>query len=424
MSTPAEAKSLLRQGRVAEAEQLYEQLLDRSPDNVEVLNAVALGSLRRADSSRSIALLERALRLQPADPVSHYHLGRAHAAAGDKVGALKSFGTAVRLLPDFHTARLFLATALDEAGDAEHASIQYLRALQDAQRQGHWLNPDTTPRGLQPLVSRGVMVVREAGRAMCARLMEPVRAKYGADSLARIDEAVRIYIREAQAHYPDPRQQPTFFYVPGMPATPYFDRSLFPWIEALEARTGAVRAELLSLLPSSQGRERVFGSTELEQMNLRGVGAAPSWNGYYLYRYGVRREDNCRACPDAASALDAVPLCHIREHAPETLFSVFTTGTHLLPHRGVTNCRLVAHLPLIVPADCALRVGGEVHTWQEGRVVVFDDTYEHEAWNHSSEIRVVLIFDIWNPHLTEAERSAVADLVAAMGDFRHAVEKG
>jgi len=77
---------------------------------------------------------------------------------------------------------------------------------------------------------------------------------------------------------------------------------------------------------------------------------------------------------------------------------------------------------LLVPRDCALNVGGEVHEWREGRAVVFDDTYEHEAWNRSDRTRVVLIFDIWNPHLTEAERGAVEMIVPAMGDFRKAAE--
>jgi aspartate beta-hydroxylase len=69
-----------------------------------------------------------------------------------------------------------------------------------------------------------------------------------------------------------------------------------------------------------------------------------------------------------------------------------------------------------------LNVGGEHHHWQEGRVVVFDDTYEHEAWNHSSRTRVVMIFDNWNPYLSEAEQGAVTDLIGAIGDFRHATE--
>ena len=193
-------------------------------------------------------------------------------------------------------------------------------------------------------------------------------------------------------------------------------------IDRLEAQTAAIRAELAQLLPSTQGRERVFTSDEVERQNLRGYDHAPSWSGYYFYRHGERREVNCASCPVTDRALQALPLGHLQEHGPEVLFSVFTPGTHLLPHRGVTNTRVVAHLPLIVPADCALNVGGELHVWQPGKVVVFDDTYEHEAWNRSQQIRVVLIFDVWHPALTEAERAGVSSLVLAIGEFRKAME--
>ena len=90
-------------------------------------------------------------------------------------------------------------------------------------------------------------------------------------------------------------------------------------------------------------------------------------------------------------------LSRIREHGPETLFSVLRPGTHILPDRGVTNTRLVAHLPLIVPKGCALNVGGEIHEWQEGRCATFDDTFEHEAWNRSDQTRVVLIYGLLEP---------------------------
>ena len=88
----------------------------------------------------------------------------------------------------------------------------------------------------------------------------------------------------------------------------------------------------------------------------------------------------------------------------------------------MTNTRLVAHLPLIVPRNCALKVGGKEHTWVEGEVVVFDDTFEHEAWNRSDQTRVVLIFDIWNPFLTEVEQLALTQLIESVGDFRAKIE--
>ncbi len=268
-----------------------------------------------------------------------------------------------------------------------------------------------------------MLAVRRHERETYARLMEPLVERFGASELQRVARCLRVLLGEEPPTYPDPRQRPTFLLFPGLPTAPYFDRALFPWLPGLEERWPEVRAELDALLAAdAAGRERVFTSDELERANLRGLDRPPSWNGYYLWRHGQRREDNCAACPRTTAALEQVSLSHVREHGPEVLFSVFTPGTHLLPHRGVTNTRVVAHLPLIVPEDCALNVGGEHHVWEEGRIVVFDDTYEHEAWNRSGRTRVVLIFDVWNPHLTAAERLAVAEIVAAAGDLRHAAE--
>jgi aspartate beta-hydroxylase len=188
----------------------------------------------------------------------------------------------------------------------------------------------------------------------------------------------------------------------------------------LEPQSNAIREELLAVLPQSERSERVFADDAAERKGLGSDQGAPTWNGFYFYRHGERRDENHALCPRTSAVLDAIPLVRIREHAPEVMFSVLTPGTHILPHRGVTNTRVVCHLPLIVPENCALVVGGETHAWQEGRAVVFDDTFEHEAWNRGSRTRVVLIIDVWNPHLTAAERDAVAALVEATGDFNKA----
>ena len=115
-----------------------------------------------------------------------------------------------------------------------------------------------------------------------------------------------------------------------------------------------------------------------------------------------------------------MPLVHIHEQAPEILFSVLTPGSHIQPHTGVTNARLVAHLALIVPSGCAIRVGERTRGWEEGRGFVFDDTHEHEAWNEGDQTRVVLILDVWNPYLTDFEREAFSALVLAIGEFHSA----
>ena len=103
--------------------------------------------------------------------------------------------------------------------------------------------------------------------------------------------------------------------------------------------------------------------------------------------------------------------------APVAFFSALKPGTHIPPHNGATNTRLTVHLPLIIPPDCGLRVGGETHVWKPGELVLFDDTIQHEAWNFSDQLRVVLIFDTWHPMLTDLEKRLVAHTVEGIMAF-------
>jgi aspartate beta-hydroxylase len=423
MSEATDFKQLLADGQIEAAEAVCERRIESHPDDVAALNLAALAALRRKDAVRARGLLEHAARLSPEDPDTHYHLGRACEALGDLGGALAADEVAARRAPHRALLRLHYALDLERHGEVERSLLHFTRAIKDAQAQNQWTDAASTPPALRAAVEHAVAAVRRGQQAFFHQLLEPIVARYGRSSLERVFAATRIYVGLQQPVFPDARQRPTFFYVPDLRPSAYFDRRLFPWIAEYEQHYAQIKRELEMLLPSGQGSERVFGSEALESENLRGYGATPSWNGYYFYRHGERREDNCAACPATAAALDAIALIRIREHGPEVLHSVFTPGTHLLPHRGVTNARAVSHLPLIVPSDCALRVGGEERQWREGQTLVFDDTYEHEAWNRSRQVRVVLIADVWNPYLTELERAAINDVITAIGDLRTEVDK-
>jgi len=422
MNAAEQGHLLLKQGQAKEAEAAFRRVLEGEPDHVEALNVVGLAALRDGDIDGALTMLKRAAAVDGGQAVTHLHLGRAHTAAFEFEAATAAYETALAREPKLHIARLHLAELHEKRGDSMRAVMMFARALNDAQAEGRWLNAATTPAALLTAVNHAQQFVRKRRLAGFAELMEPFTKQYGRGALRRVEQAVRIHLYLEQPAFPDPRQKPTFLFFPGLPATPYLDKGLIPEIEDLEAHTDEIRAELLTLLPGAAGRERVFHAGELEQANLRGLDEPPSWNGYYFFRHGERRAENCAACPITAAALDALPLSRVRAHGPEVLFSVFSPGTHLLPHSGVTNTRVVGHLPLLIPDDCALRVGGEDHHWREGEVVVFDDTYEHEAWNRSSRTRVVMIFDLWNPFLTQAERAVLAELVVAMGEFRTSVE--
>jgi aspartate beta-hydroxylase len=419
-----EARRLLGQGRLEDSVRAYQGVLEKRPGQIEALNAIGMWTLRAGNLQQAVRYLEEGLRAEPGNALTLHNLAQAYQASGDGEQARKTYARALKAEPGLYVARIALARLYEESGDAARALPLYFRAVTDAQREGRWISRDSTAPALQPLVQHAMRQINSGRRRLYEQLLEPLRQRFGRDEMRRVDGCLDTYLGDRKPEVPDPRQQPTFLRFPGLPASPFLERSLVPGLRDLEEMTGVIQAELRAILEGtgSSAQEAVFSDPALARANLAGHRGAPSWNGYYFYRHGVRRGDNCAACPRTIAALDALPLCRVRDHGPEVLFSVLSPGTHLLPHNGVTNTRIVGHLALTIPGDCALRVAGEEYRWVEGRAVLFDDTYPHEAWNRSEHQRVVLIFDLWNPHLRPAERVAVTALIEAIGDFRAAAE--
>lgn len=239
--------------------------------------------------------------------------------------------------------------------------------------------------------------------------------------MQRVDKALSGYLGESKVSPPSSLQRPTFLYFPDLPAPPYFEANHFSWYEELESRAPALRNELLSVLEEKQLLQPFLGEPkpgqERSYLGGDGSGHQPRWDGFFFHRHGRRFDDNCCRCPETARALDLTTLVRIPGHAPEALYSILGPGSHIRPHTGVTNTRVVTHLPLLVPDKCALSVAGMEHAWREGHCVSFDDTFEHEAWNRSAQTRVILLFDVWNPYLTAEERAAITDLVIGIAEL-------
>jgi aspartate beta-hydroxylase len=406
------------------AEQFYWRVLEEYPSDIEALQFLANEHLARDDLHKAIELLSRAHVAQPDDPTTLHQLGTAQLKANDFASAAHNLRKALLIAPRMFIARLRLGIALENLDLTHDALLAYFRALNDAQAQGRWRNDSTTAPALRQPVKHAMDYVDNGRKRVFEETLDPLRQRYGRSELRRIDLCLAIYLNEQPANLPDPRQQPKFLYFPEIPSQPFYPRERFPWQAALESAGGVIRDELCSVMAKPDNLESFLESRprdENDEYLQSSSNQAAAWDAYFFHRHGERYNANCKRCPNTTALLDSLPLVRIREHAPETLFSVLRPGTHIMPHRGVTNTRLVTHLPLAIPADCALRVGGETHTWKQDQCVTFDDTFEHEAWNRSNETRVVLIIDSWNPDLSEAERAAVTDLVAAIGDLNRAV---
>lgn len=212
--------------------------------------------------------------------------------------------------------------------------------------------------------------------------------------------------------------QPKAFYYPELPASQFYPRAEFPWLEGVERASDAMLAELNAVLTQENESFSPYVQTMPNMPKRPGDLLIDSmdWSACFLWRDGQETAHAAR-CPQTMAALADAPLCRIRGRSPQVMFSQLKAGARIPPHHGYVNTRLVCHVPLIVPEGCWFRVGNETRSWRRGEAWVFDDTIEHEAANDSSSDRVILIFDIWHPALSEEERHLVGTLLEAMDAY-------
>jgi aspartyl/asparaginyl beta-hydroxylase (cupin superfamily) len=213
--------------------------------------------------------------------------------------------------------------------------------------------------------------------------------------------------------------QPKQILFPYLPAIEFFRREDFPWLDLLEAATEDIAAEAVAAMANDRAGFAPYvdfpPGAPIDQWAP--LNHSLDWTVYSLWHDGSPVAEHIARCPNTAAILEKLPRCDIPDYAPGAYFSVLEPRTKLPPHTGTTNTRSIVHLPLVVPEGCGFRVGADVRTWKKGRAWVFDDTIEHEAWNDSDQTRIILIFDIWNPLLTAAERDLVRALTLGVGQY-------
>ena len=298
-----------------------------------------------------------------------------------------------------------------QAGDSRAAASFYAAALRAAATAGN------LPATLLAELRKAEAYVRQAAADYQAHLE---RAVAGAGAGPRLDEALAILLGRKPLYLPPVAypQRPSVFHFPGLPPRPFYEREAFDWAPVLEAATPAIRDELRALLAEGADfRPYVEGEKNRPQRDFHGLQGDPSWTAFYLWKDGALLEENAARCPRTVAAMRQVPLSHIGTRTPSVFFSLLRPGAHIPPHTGMLNSRLICHLPLVVPPGGWLRVGSETRAWEEGRLLIFDDSIEHEARNPADRLRVVLIFDIWRPELSEAERRGVSAIFDAIDAY-------
>jgi aspartate beta-hydroxylase len=399
-------------GRMPESDQLLARLAQQAPSHPAVLNELGVRMLARGAAEQAHALFVRATSADPNHPSLWANLASSLKALGRRSEEMDAIEKALELEPRHLSALLQKGAYLEQSGDPRNAARTYQNALA-------CIAPGAeAPPAIREALARAKSLVDADLAALTAALEEPlaaIRARHGGERERRVDLCLDTLMGKRKTFH----SQPTWMYFPQLPAIEFFERKDFPWLDAIEAASGEIRAELLRVLVADREGLQPYidfpASMPLDQW--KDLNRSRRWSAYFLWNQGEPNAGHLARCPVSARVLETVPRCRIAARAPTAFFSILDGDTRIPAHTGVTNTRLTVHLSLIVPPGCGFRVGATTREWVPGEAWVFDDTIEHEAWNPSDTPRAILIFDIWNPLLTPAERDLIQTATEVYGRY-------
>ena len=374
-------------------------------DRVQRLEADADRAAARGDLGAARRLLSDVTAAAPDRGEVWLKLAAMCRAQGDLPAALEAVSGALRVEPLGFMPLLLKASLLDAAGRSEEAGEAYGHAL--AQR------PAEIPPHLQAPIARAERVHAEHVARIEANLGARVvglEDRLTDAEARRLDRFKSNVLRRTRPWH----CEPTHFHYPGLVEREFHDPEAFPWLPELEAATPVIADEFRQLMEGERAElvPYIQYSEDMPLRQWRELNWNKAWTAVHLLQNGERVEANARHCPETMALLGRIGQPAISGRSPNAMFSLLAPHTRIPPHTGVANTRLVCHLPLVVPEGCWFRVGAETRGWEVGKAFVFDDTIEHEAANDGDRLRVVLIFDLWHPGLSPAEREAVGAVMA------------
>jgi aspartate beta-hydroxylase len=405
-----QAEHAFSTGETGKADSLLARLESMAPRHPLVLNALGQRHIHKGNAQAALEVLNAAVAIDGSNPAFWVNLSAAQSQLGLAEDEMASLEKALSIEPRFLPALLQKGSLLNRLGKPRSAAAAYQIALASIPPRAN------LPPGLKQAIQLAVNSVRENGEALAAFLQDKLGSSRAAVSdTIRFDHCLDILLGRRRPYLP----QPTFMYFPYLPAYGFYPRSEFPWLAELEAAAPRIRAEFERVFAQDRDRLEPYvafpDGVPLDQW--KELNHSRRWSAFYLWREGRSFADHQARCPETVAALAKVPRIEISGHGPTAFFSILDGKSHIPAHNGASNTRLTVHLPLVLPGKCTFRVGADRREWKSGEAWVFDDTVEHEAWNESDAPRAILIFDVWNPYLTEAERALITETTVGVEEF-------
>lgn len=213
--------------------------------------------------------------------------------------------------------------------------------------------------------------------------------------LDRVKAWLLAFGRDAPVAPGQSMQYPTYPCFPGLAHQPFPAVETAPGALLLERSIDVIREEYLAL-------------RDEDLLRYTPPSMHKYWGVYLFSHMGVDTEALTRRCPRTSELIRSLPRVCLDYPWGDALFSIHASKSHLAAHCSIDNLRVRCHLGIRIPEGCRIRVGSETRAWQEGRSLLFEDSFEHEVWNEGSTRRAILIVDFWHPDLTDLEIEAIS----------------
>ena len=407
------AKNAIQLGNEHAALRFWGSILQMLPNHVPTLNELGKHALKRGEIKAALSAFQRLVSIDSNNLQSWISLAIVYRQLNDEAGEHRSIQQALIIDPSDLLALIMRADLLDRQG-LQHQAVMTHVAIAQVAPPLEKLHPS-----LQPAVLHALKYKEDYDKKYGQFLddyLSPFYKEFSGEKLNRFRDSIDIMVGRKKRF----DSQSIGFHYPNLAPIEFFEREEFPWLVKVEHGTDQIRDEFLQILQTEEGFTPYLEYSQGLPLNqFAELNNSPNWSAFHLYKNGALVEENVVKCPKTMELLSTVPQPIQLNRTPSAMFSLLKPFTKIPPHTGISNVRLVTHIPLIIPDDCGFRVGNQVRSWELGKALIFDDTIEHEAWNNSSKLRVVLIFDIWHPHLSLAERTLITAMANGIEAFKN-----
>ncbi|XP_020857763.1 aspartyl/asparaginyl beta-hydroxylase isoform X3 [Phascolarctos cinereus] len=408
------AEKLRKKGKIEDAMNAFEELVHKYPQSPRARYGKAQCEDDLAEKRRSNEVLKRAIETYqevadlpnvPADLVklSLKRQSDRQQFLGHMRGSLVTLQKLVNLFPNDTSFKNDLGVGYLLIGDNDNAKKVYEEVLNVTPNDGFAKVHYGFILKAQNKIAESIPYLKEGLESGDPGTDDGRFYFHLGDALQRVGnkEAYKWYeLGHKRGHFASVWQR-SLYNVNGLKAQPWWtakETGYTELVKTLERNWKLIRDEGLVVLDKTKG---LFLP---EDENLREKG---DWSQFTLWQQGRKNENACRGAPKT---------CALLEKFPETTgcrrgqikYSVMHPGTHVWPHTGPTNCRLRMHLGLVIPKEgCKIRCAQETRIWEEGKVLIFDDSFEHEVWQDAASLRLIFIVDVWHPELTPQQRRSL-----------------